>query len=50
MIDKISDPPRFTNNDIESFIKDKYGIDADIRPLVGDIGQNFLLIDRQGKE
>ncbi len=50
MIDKISDPPRFTNNDIESFIKDKYGIDTDIRPLVSDIGQNFHLIDSQQNE
>ncbi|MCK4746096.1 MAG: aminotransferase class III-fold pyridoxal phosphate-dependent enzyme, partial [Bacteroidales bacterium] len=50
MIQKISDPPRFPKNDIESFIKEKYGLTADIKPLGSDIGQNFHLIDRQGKE
>jgi hypothetical protein len=46
---KISDPPRFQEDDIESPLKEKYGLTADMKPLVSDIGLNFHLVDRQGK-
>jgi len=50
MIYNISDPPHFQIEEIESFIKDKFDLTADIKLLVSDIGQNFHLIDSKGKE
>jgi len=50
MIHTISDPPRFDRDDIKSFVKEKYGLIADIKPLVSDIGQNFHLTDSKHNE
>jgi 4-aminobutyrate aminotransferase-like enzyme len=47
---KISDPPRVKIKEIESFIKENYGLTVKIKSLVSDIGQNFQLIGSQNKE
>ena len=50
MITKLSDPPRLENRQIITFIRDTYGFDVEVKPLVSDIGQNFYVTDHTGKE
>jgi Ser/Thr protein kinase RdoA (MazF antagonist) len=47
---KIPDPPRLSIKNIETFVKDSYSLIVNGKSLVSDIGQNFHLIDSQGKE
>jgi Ser/Thr protein kinase RdoA (MazF antagonist) len=47
---EISDPPRLKNEEIATFVTDHYGLITEVKPLVSDIGQNFHLIDSEGKE
>ena len=46
----IADPPRFEIKEIQTFIKENYDLTVKIKSLVSDIGQNFHLVDRLGKE
>jgi len=50
MIHNFPDPPRVPIEGIKLFIKDNFDLTAEIKPLDSDIGQNFYLIDAQGRE
>jgi 4-aminobutyrate aminotransferase-like enzyme/Ser/Thr protein kinase RdoA (MazF antagonist) len=36
-------PPNFKSKEVVDIIKNKYGYDSNVKPLVSDIGQNFLV-------
>ena len=45
---EIPDPPRLVEKEIVAFVKNHYGLDTEVKPLVSDIGNNFIITDLQG--
>lgn len=47
---KIPKPPDFNEEEVKKILKKHYGIEGEDLPLVGDIGRNFHVIDKNGEE
>ncbi len=45
----IPKPPDFNEEEVKQILKIHYGIEANVSPLVGDIGRNFLIVDEKGE-
>jgi Ser/Thr protein kinase RdoA (MazF antagonist) len=43
-------PPRFSKEEVKKYVYELYGLSAKVNPLVSDIGQNFHIVDKSGKE
>ncbi len=46
----IPKPPDFDEEEVKKILEKYYGIEGEVSSLVGDIGRNFHVIDKNGKE
>jgi len=47
---KIPKPPDFEEKEVKEILKKYYGMEGEVSPLVGDIGRNFHILDKNGRE
>lgn len=47
---KIHNPPDFDEEEVKKILRKHYGIEGEVSLLPGDLGRNFHVIDKDGKE